>query len=338
MKELTPIQRKSLIKKSKAEGKKPLRNDTDIKSQDNQSVYEIQLEKYIQLLKDKYKENVRKIKEDSGEDADFIKIALIEAEEIWLNVQILAQSDQYKNMTDDQKIGLIQRDFKEFYKNFPIVSRYMICLQEFSSKAFKKMLIKCKNTKLPKTMLQDTNGASSSKSVDSCDKDSNLSKSDINQKLWIERQADYVKFLWEENNTGFKESESESVWKEVYDSLDAEFSQFKKLHEEAERKVKETEKKNKKELLHELSNRIISGKQQLDPSATEELILLLKERLMKKKHSNLMKDLVYTKPELPPVIVSQGSNKDAQIDYEQELKYNNYKKNFKKMDINKLIC
>lgn len=289
------------------------------------------VEEYIKYVRTQYNKNVEAIKNNKGADDDFVRVPMLEAEEIWMNVQILAKSDQYEKMTDDERISLIQRDFKDFYKNFPIVSRYMICLCEYSAKAFRKMLIKCKNTKIPTEYL-DKKGKGKddgSKPVD---------RKDINEKLWIERQADYIRFLWEENQETFEKKESDEVWKTAYNSLTKEFEDFKRMHEQAEKKIKEEEIKHKKELLYEMSNRIITGTQKLSNDDAKELVAKLKSRLYKQKYKKVMGELTTTKQQVEPIVIAQGTNEEEEIAYKKDLEYSSYKKNFRKMDITQLMA
>jgi hypothetical protein len=60
------------------------------------------------------------------------------------------------------------------------------------------------------------------------------------QQSWIERQAVYVRFLWEEYQTSsFDIKDSDNIWQHTYDTLTKEFNDFKELHEKMEQKVKE---------------------------------------------------------------------------------------------------
>lgn len=257
---------------------------------------------YVDILQRLYKANVDRINSDNT--VDYVKIALTEAEQIWLNVQVLMRSEEYGKMNDEQKINLVQKDFKEFYKNFPIVARYMICLGQYKMKAFKKMLTNNENS------------------------------SDKNEEQWIKRQADYVRFLWEEYNTDKKGSDK--IWQHTYETLSNEFKEFKELHEKMEKKVKEDNLKHKKELLYEMSERIITGKQKLNDNDMKEFLSKLQDKLFKQRFGKLIKQLSNIKC-IEPVTEGLGNNDYAKDIYEDELQQSHYKKTYKKMDINKII-
>jgi hypothetical protein len=302
MNKLSKNERASLIKKGKRRVHQVQTKEPAIENN----------EAFLLDLKRKYAKNIKDINNMSNE-LDYVKIALIEAEQIWINTQILMKTEDYKTMSDNDKVSLIQKDFAEFYKNFPIVARYMICLGQYRMKAFKKMLIKCKETK-------------------------KTEKNESNETLWIERQADYVRFLWEEyQDSAFDMADSDSIWQQTYDALDAEFKEFRELHENAEKKIKSDALKHKKELLYELGERLVSGKQSLDNSTTISLLNKLKDKLFKQRYNKVIGALVQTIPALPAEYESVGTNIDEKLAYDDELKQSFYKKNYKKMDLNKII-
>ena len=331
MSNLTPIQRQALKKRRKYKPKKAVEEVNVVEQpiatssntvQELPTEIKVDLNEYINELQKQYKQNVEAIKAETGEQADYVRVAMTEAEEIWLNVRILAVSETYKKMTDDERISLIQRDFKEFYKNFPVVSRYMICVCQYSSNAFKKMLIKCKETKIPKEYENSSDP---------------MAKRDINEKLWVERQADYIRFLWEENEGSYERSDSDAVWHQAYDSLSKEFQDFKDMHDAAEKKINEEKLKHKKELLYEMGNRLISGSQALNYDDGKKLLIKLKDKLFKQKYNNVVKELTATREPIPETTSGMGTNDYLQALYEKELQESHYKKNYKKMDVSKLM-
>lgn len=323
-KSLSAVERAALKKKGKrravTESEKPQESEPP---KDEKTT----IEQLVSKLQKQCNDNIASIKSET--DIDFMKVALVEAEQIWFNTQILMKSEQYSKMTDEDKINLIQKDYKEFYKNFPIVSRYMICLGQYDMNAFKKMLIKCNETRAPTDISPEE-------------------KKTINEKLWIERQADYVKFLYEEINKDsvsklpdsevekFNES-AKNIWQQSYDSLQKEFDDFKILHEEAEKKIKEDATKHKKELLFEMGDRIVSGKQNMDINASKQLLAKLKDKVYKQRFDKSMKELFTTIRKLEPNSVGDGQNKEARVEYDSEIQQSFYKKNYKKADISKFI-
>jgi hypothetical protein len=279
------------------------------------------LQMYIDMLQAEYHENIKKINADTSDDADYIKLALTEADQIWLNVQLLIKSPKYAEMSDDDKIKLVQKDYKEFYKNFPIVARYMICMGQYKMDAFRKMLVKCKTT--------NTTIAS---------------RKNNNEKLWIERQADYIRFLWEAyqvNSEGepvaFSQQDSDEIWQNTVDTLTKEFQDFRDMHEKTEALIKKEAVKHKTELIYEMSNRIITGKQNLQNGATEKLIRDLKDKLYIQRSKKLIKEIGEAVKVIPETTDSYGTNEYERQQYDEELKNSTYKKTYTKMDFSKLL-
>lgn len=271
---------------------------------------------YIKTLQEQHIINVQRIKDDSI-DVDYIRVALIEAEQIWLNVQILMKSDLYEKMDDNKRIDLIQRDFKEFYKNFPIVSRYMICLGQYSSNAFKKMLTKYNEEGLARN--------------------DRRSDKDENERLWISNQADYVRFLFEDFNNNYSKKESDTVWQHTYDMLTTEFKEFKNMHDETEQQLKKDAIKYKKELLYEMSDRIVSGAQSLDDEAAQSLLTKLQDKLFKQRFKKTMIQLLTKVKVIDDGVEGVGLNECAKTIHDEDLQQSEYKKKYRKIDINKLI-
>jgi hypothetical protein len=271
---------------------------------------------FLKELQIKYNKNINNISKENSE-FDYVKVALTEAEQIWANTQILMRTPDYKTMTDPEKVSLIQKDFAEFYKNFPIVSRYMICYGQYRVKAFKKMLIKCNETKKPA-------GQENTK--------------DMNEKLWVDRQADYVRFLWEEVQDGntFDKKDSDDIWQQTHKLLTEEFQQFKDLHDMAEKKIKTDAVKHKKELLYEMSSRIVNGQQSLDNANKTSLLNKLKGRLFKQRFKQVITS-INSNNETVATCESVGTNDMEKETYDDEMKQSFYKKNYKKMDLDKIM-
>jgi hypothetical protein len=271
---------------------------------------------FVESLQKKLENNVVDIK--ATDDKDYVKVALIEAEQIWLNVQVLMKSDLYANMDDKDKINLIQRDFAEFYKNFPVVARYMICMGQYKMVAFKRMLYNSEET-APRSV------------------DKNASK-DANEKLWIKRQADYVRFLWEEyQEVSYKtkpefNTSSDGIWKQAHTALTDEFKQFRDLHESMKQKIKEDKLVSKKEILYEMGNRIISGQQNLNEDATKTLISKLQTKLFLQRYKKVIAQ-IETIMLIEPTSIGEGINEDAKNEYDSDLQQAYYKKTYTKMDM-----
>jgi hypothetical protein len=303
---LTSIERASLRKKKA----KKVTFAADTTEYDTRT---IPLDDIEQMIKEQYRINVIRIKEENITQP--LKVALIDAEEIWSNVQILMMSDRYKQMNDDQKIDLIRNDFANFYKNFPIVSRYMICIGKYKQSAFAKMLVKYS------TMTRPINAPK-----------------DYSEKIWIEQQADYIRYLWEDDNDGvvFSQQDSDRIWQEAYDNLSYEFNQFRELYEETETKIKQDKIRYKKEILYELSARIISGVQHIKDQDMLMLIEDLDKKRWKQRFATVLNS-INNLERIIPTVVGVGDNYEEFENYEYEMQQNMYKKNSKKFDIRQFI-
>ena len=331
---LTPMQRLALRKRRKAPKQRAEVEseqqvlDTSVAIPDEEKSKELSIEEFVNAVQMQYKDNCQKIRE--SDDEKYVKIALLEAEEIWFNVQVLIISEKYKKMTDDERISLIESDFKEFYKNFPIVSRYMICMGQYKSAAFKKMLIKYREEE--SKAAEDLKGKG--RAVSQMSKDEEKNK---NEKIFIKRQADYVRFLWEEyNEVAFSTQDSDAIWQQAFDTLTSEFEQFRQMHKDAELKIKADSLKYKKELLFEMGDRIISGKQELDEERSKDLLLTLQNKAYQQRAKKMLKQLNTNVKPLPADVEDVGVNDYARDEYEHELQQSVYKKTYKKMDISKM--
>ncbi len=276
------------------------------------------INEYSQILQKLYAANVKRINEDESiANIDYIKVALLEAEQIWLNAQVLMKTKKYQQMNDDEKITLIQKDFGEFYNNFPIVSRYMICMGQYKKNAFKRMLLKSKDDQEKQT----------------------ADKRDSNEDQYIIRQADYIRFLWEEyQEKTFTQKDSDEVWSQAHTLLKKEFDDFKKMYDDMEEKIKQEKLKNKKERLYEMGERIISGKQSMKEEDAKKMVENLKNILYKQRSNAMIKQLASKLEPLDIAVEGVGINEDAKIEYEEDLKQAYYKKKYKKMDPSKIMA
>lgn len=329
---LSPMQRLALRKRRKAPKQRVEEHIENVitnvapesKTEEEPS---LSVEEFVNAVQMQYKENCKTIRE--SEDEKYVKIAMLEAEEIWFNVQVLIISEKYKKMTDEERINLIEKDFKEFYKNFPIVSRYMICMGQYKNVAFRKILIKYRDEE---EKAADLKGKG--RPISKMSKDEEKNK---NEKVFIKRQADYVRFLWEEyNEVAFSTQDSDAIWQQAFDTLTNEFDQFRKMHEEAERKVKADALKHKKELLFEMGERIISGKQSLDDERAKALLITLQNKAYKQRAKKMLTQLNSTVEPLLATVEDVGVNEYAKGEYDHDLQQSVYKKTYKKMDISKM--
>lgn len=201
------------------------------------------------------------------------------AGEMWLKVKELAKSDpEFVDKKDSEKLKIFrdQLNYEKFMTEYPITCRYMICMGQYSKKAFKRFLEKTrlanKNhpppTERPKGYMEDQ---------------------------WVRRQADYVRFLWESYQKGhWNTQEAQYVWEDSYKKLKGEFDDFRDKYDD----IKEAREKEKDTLkasnARDLLERLKSGTQKLDDSDSSELYYLLKNQLYKKRYSDCVNQIKET--------------------------------------------
>lgn len=117
------------------------------------------------------------------------------ASEIWRKVR--NEISQEKNQND--VMAIIYNEYKDFYNTFPIVVRWMINFNQYSSKVFKSFLDVYKNTK-------------------------------INERNdFLELQSLYLMKLHEHYNPHLDKTSVYAYKKQIFDALIAEDKEFKEL-------------------------------------------------------------------------------------------------------------
>jgi len=223
---------------------------------------------------------------------EYVSLALKEADTLWNKLRKMVQEQPgFVKLPDQDKIELFMKDHKTFQNEFPIVCRYMICMGQYKEKAFEKYLNKVKNFKIKE----------------------NREKGYM-EEIWIDRQADYVKYLWEEYQkqarTKYTQHEARKVWKAARESIKTEFDQFRGKHKEAEEKINKEKVQNKQELTKELVERIKLGKQKLSDEDMQKLIEQAKVRLFIQRKDKTMAELTKAKKQIKPSRESWGKIKE----------------------------
>jgi len=230
---------------------------------------------------------------------EYISTAMTEAQNIWDKlIKIVRANPDFVKMPDNDKIGMFMKDHKEFQNEFPIVCRYMICMGQYRPNAFKRYLNKCKNATVAPPEKREKG---------------------YMQEQWIDRQADYVRYLWEEyqkrDHKKFTTREAMQVWRQARDSLSAEFKGFKEAHTKAESKIKTEEKENNRELAKELVDRIKLGKQNLSPKELENLLHMARANAYRQRKTKLMKQIKDDVKTIRPVRVAYGRVKEEKNNF-----------------------
>lgn len=224
---------------------------------------------------------------------DRIEIAIKEASSMWGDLKDRIKTNpEFIELKDEEKVNIFQKKYKDFYTEFPIVSRYMVCMGQYSNKAFKRYLIKCKSVK-PVPPQERVEG--------------------YTEDQWVQRQADYVRYLWESYQTQhFSSSDAQGIWQHAYQTLKKEFKDFKDMHKVIEEKLKSEDKIGKAELVKELLQRLSdqSSGQSLDDDTTEKLVGMLKEKALNRRKTNLINQINEDVELIPPTRIAQGMRKE----------------------------
>jgi hypothetical protein len=135
-----------------------------------------------------------------------------DAKRIWNEYKTKMGDSKFKKLDSEIQLSYFQKNNPSFAKNFSIVLRYMIQLQKYHPKAFKKFILKMQRHPY-RTKLE-----------------------------YCERQADYVKYLYMETTPRYSAKDANAIWTNAYDILKKEVEVF----DQAEKAVKEKLAKNNK--------------------------------------------------------------------------------------------
>ena len=231
------------------------------------------------------------IKPDKKEqDEKKLQDAVIDiSNKLWRDLKKRILDDPtFVKKSDSEKVDIYQKsEFKEFYNNYPIVCRYMVCMGQFSNKAFKRYLLKCKSMSTVK----------------------HTDKHNVEDE-WIQRQSDYIRYLWESyQKQHFKAADSQEIWQQSYKMLTQEFTDFKKLHKEIETKLEVDDKFNKSSMVKELLQRLSTEEQTLDTTTTTTLIKKLEDKLFIQRKNAVSSQIDKDVKKIEPTRVCKGSVK-----------------------------
>jgi hypothetical protein len=250
-------------------------------------------------------------KQKSG--SEYTTIALMEAEKLWLAVKIAVMNNTFADMSDEQKVETVCKDFSDFHNNFPIVVKYMVCMGQYNQECFKKFLKLCDRTLSNAPVEREKN---------------------YMEEQWIICQASYVKYLWEiMQKKRYSRKDADAIFQQAYKSLKNDFKKFKEMHKLAEERVKNDEHRHKIQLLKEAASRITSGIQELDLESMRALVDTLKNKKYDQSYKRVIVQLSDVLKAVPPSFIARGTNEQAQQEYAEELQQSERKKKYKKMNI-----
>jgi hypothetical protein len=241
-------------------------------------------------------ENVQKqvleAEAQSDEKYAAMSVQLIEvAAKMWSILKKKIKDDpEFMEWTDTKKLDLFRDTlkFKDFMKEFPVMTRYLICMGQYSSKAFKRFLDKVRRSS-----------------------PEGPQEKGVKEDNWIKRQADYVQYLWEAYQKGhYNMAERNYVWQDAYKNLRGEMDDFRDKFKAIEESTKEQKEQLKASNARDLIGRLASGNQTLPAEETMRLVTILKDKLYKRMFSNSLIQLINKVERVPAVISKRGTGPD----------------------------
>ena len=206
---------------------------------------------------------------------------------IWEDLKkIVRETPEYKEWEDKKKISYFRDTlkYKEFMDTYPVTSRYMICMGQFTVKAFKRFLQKLYTFKLDPIKRMEKG---------------------YTEDQWLRRQADYVRYLWEDYQKGhYNINHAQIIWQDAYQKLRGEMDDFRDKHKEIEKNVDEEKKKHKIENVKELLGRITGSEQKLSEADMIKLINVIKQS-KKEETVPKPKEIIDDKTGIKTIIKSQ---------------------------------
>jgi len=228
---------------------------------------------------------------------------------VWEDLKkIVNETPEYKEWEDKKKISYFRDTLKhkEFMDNYPVTARYMICVGHFTVKAFKKFLNKLYTIKL--------------------DPIKRLEKG-YTEDQWLRRQADYVRYLWEDYQKGhYNIQHAQMIWQDAYQKLRGEMDDFRDKHKEIEKNIGEEKKTYKIENAKELIHRIRNTEQKLSDEDTLKLIEILKKAKETKEEPE-QKEIIDPSTGIKTIIKSQPIYYDQNTGEYMQPVYNNESEN-----------
>lgn len=201
---------------------------------------------------------------------------------------------EFKTWNDKKKLEHFRsiEDYSKLISELPIVTKYMICLGQYSSRALERVVAKTERLthsppeNRPKGYEQDQ---------------------------WLCRQADYAQYLWEENRKGkhIDSVERKMVWERTYNLLKKEFDDFKDKYSEVEKMVKEDKKRQDGSRVREMLERIVSKQQELSDRGMSTLRPNIDMLLYKNIYENVLRELLFEYPPLEASHFSVGRGSDV---------------------------
>ena len=283
--------------------KKKINNDESKKVFED--AYKSILQKETQHTKELKKKQIEQEQKRKEQHEAYKNEMSHNARVVWsLTKMIAKENDEFKNMDDKNKLKFIKKmkplyknfntnkeeefDVAEFMKQFPLVSRYMICMGQYSETAFRKFLDKLVKTKIDPVESK---------------------KKGYSQEQWVRRKADYIKYLWIAYQKGhYNAKYAQLIWEDAYKKLKGEMDDFENTYEKVQQEVKQEYKENKADNARDLLTRILSRKQQLSETSMGDLMEKMKHQLVRHKLRICLKALCEVRKPIKPTCEGEGTS------------------------------
>ena len=275
--------------------------------------YQLQSEfakQFIEIFINFYNNEIDRIRifEVSVPKEQNLIFTVLYAEKIWTKVKSRKVLDlNYNQKDEDAKITEFKKDEEKFYKDFPIVARYMLCADTYNRIAFKKFLAKLILNNAKKTQREQ----------------SGVSKEGDAENAWIELQADYVKYLYQEchKTKHLSTAEMRHVWKETYELLKKEFGDFRELYDKKVKQIEEEKNTHTAQVAKDLIGRLTTI-QSIDNETQYKLYIEMQNTLFLQRASKNMKALLAVRQPIVIGLEGKGQNKEAAqiLDRDKKLK------------------
>jgi len=241
-------------------------------------------------LSEDTKESINKQIKDQTNEA--IHVLMEQASQMWKVVkEHVKEHPEFMDIKDMEKLQYFRKEknYDEFMDEFPVMTRYMICMGQYSGKAFKRFLSKLFNIR--KQYMAETQ--------------------EVKHDQWLRLQADYVQYLWEAYQKGhYNTAERKFVWQDAYKNLKGEFDDFQDKYKAIEKYTKEEKEKLKADNARDLIKRLSEGQQTLTEEQTKMLIYKLTDKVYKNKFNKVMNDIDANIKTTPAVTSQMGQGKE----------------------------
>jgi hypothetical protein len=212
-------------------------------------------------------ENANKLSNEKYEE--MVETLTDIASKMWNDIKTKIKNDPaFMEWEDKEKLNHFRDTLKydEFMNEYPVMTRYMVCMGQYSKKAFTRFLTKVRITKHP----------------DKCEKG-------YKEDQWVQRQADYVQYLWEAyQKNHINSAERRMVWNDAYKSLKGEFDEFRDRYKSVEEATKVEKKELKAQNARDLIKRLASG----DQTLSDEEMITLRTKLVAMRRKKHMRDVL----------------------------------------------